>query len=114
MSQSVTWPAILKYSGDDELAYVEDEQQWITDDDLCGGHFESSDRLLDSRGQLFALASNGGQSVVLALTDETLTDEQLANWLRNHFAVTGACCVAKINVASLSDCMAMLRQNQDT
>ena len=112
MSQSVAWPAIIKYSGDDELAYVRDWQQWQADEDLNSGFFESSDRLLDSHGQLFVLSVNAGQPVTPVLTDETITDDQLANWMRNHFAVTGACCVAKISVTSLAECMTILEQDQ--
>ncbi len=112
MTQSVSWPAFIKYSGDDELLYISDQAEWLSDEDLFTGNFEAADRLIDSHGQLFSLGT-AKRRVIPQSIDERVSKEQVAELLQKHYSVTGACCVAKINLDSLADGMHMLSHDRD-
>jgi hypothetical protein len=67
------WPAVLKYSGEDELLLIKDESTWLADDDLSAYVYDDdlsayvydddlsayvydeNDMLIDSNGALYAL-----------------------------------------------------------
>ena len=114
MNRSVVWPAFIKFSGDDELVYVADHSEWLTDADLSYGTYESSDRLIDSDGQVFSLSDSDGKGKIEpVLIDEGITSVQFVELIQKHFAVSGACCVSKIKLESLSDCMSMLQHDRE-
>jgi hypothetical protein len=61
---SIVWPAVLKYSGEDELLLIKDESTWLADDDLSAYVYDDdlsayvydeNDMLIDSNGALYAL-----------------------------------------------------------
>lgn len=114
LNLSVAWPAIIHYSGDDELVFIGGLAEWLEDDDLSGSAYEVSDRLIDSRGRVFRLVREDQQSDKLLLSDEKVSVQQLTGLLRKHFSVRGACCISKIQSDSLADCMKLLRHDQES
>lgn len=109
MQPGVNWPAVIHCDGDDELTFVADWQSWLEDKDLSSVYYGQADFLIDSDGQLFALTDQFDGIIKPLALGKSLTIEQVADLLRQHFAVTGACCVAKIQPDSIASCLTMLR-----
>ncbi len=111
---SIHWPAIIKYDGDAELTYVSDRDEWLGDADLSGFDYDPNDCLIDSNGQVFSLCRQVDDLVEPCPVNEILSSEQLVAMLREHFSVTAACCVSKLNPGSISDCMDILKIDHES
>ena len=112
MTLSVSWPAMLKYAGDDELVYVSDANEWLEDSDLSGCHYDESDVLVDSEGRQFALTGLVDGVVTPVVADGRLNSAQVADLLKSHFSVTGACCVSTLQAVSIAEYLEMLHRDQ--
>ena len=112
LNQAVQWPAIIHCEGDDELTFVADQQSWLSDEDLSSVYYDQADRLIDSEGQLFALTDQVDGVIRPLSLHNNLQISELAELLRKHFSVTGACCLSKIQPDSIASCMAILQDDQ--
>ena len=113
MTQSINWPAFIHCEGDDELTYVADWQSWLADKDLSSVYYGQADHLIDSDGQLFALTDQYDGVINPLALGKSLTTTEVADLLRQHFTVTGACCIAKIQPDSIASCLTMLQQDNN-
>ena len=112
MEQAVNWPAMIHCDGDDELTFVADWQSWLADKDLCSSYYGQADHLIDSDGQVFSLTDQFDGVIKPLALGKTKTIAEVADLLRRHFSVSGACCISKIQPDSIAACMAMLREDQ--
>ena len=109
---AIRWPVMIKYSGDDELVLVNDQHEWMADDDLSRYPYEATDFLVDSAGHKYSLQAEPAQRVAPRSTGEVVTMEEAIALIRQHFSVSGACCIAKIHAGSVAECLQMLQQDQ--
>ena len=114
MTESIQWPAMIKYGGDDELIYIHDQQEWLSDDDLSQFGYAAGDLLVDSTGRAFSLQAQPADRVEPVSTNEEVSPQQATEWIRNHFSVSGACCISKIHANSVAECLQMLQQDRDS
>ncbi len=114
MSRTVTWPAFVKYAGENELTYITDRIEWENDADLSGFDYDQGDMLIDSSGQVFALNDLNTQLTEQIPTNEKLNCTDITELIRNHFSSIGECCVAKLNPGSIEECMRILRQSHES
>lgn len=105
----ISWPAFIKYSGDDELVLVQDGICWQRE--FRQAAFDPDDFLVDSGGRRFTLAGENSAPVLLA---HPLTDSELGRLLRNHFAALGECCIAKIPALPPAEALRLLRDAEDS
>lgn len=108
----ITWPAIVKYAGEAELAYVEDQAAWDADAHLHGFRYEASDVLIDSNGATYALPNAAHGWVKPEPTGKSASLEEVIEMVRAHAAQMGSCCVAKFSASSIQEafCAISLRR----
>lgn len=98
---SIAWPAIIKYAGQTELAYVKDQTEWDADAHLHGFRYEKADVLIDSNGEIYALPSALTGSVSPTATGKHALLAEVIEMVRAHAAQIGACCVSKFYASSI-------------
>ena len=103
------WPAIVHYSGLDELEIVENQSQW---DKVIQTGLRPSDRLITSNGAVWALSpklspkpspkpSPEKDDFVLSNTGHHVSTDEAVTLARSHFAALEQCCVSKFNARSI-------------
>jgi hypothetical protein len=98
---SIAWPAIIKYAGQAELAYVKDQTEWDADEHLHGFGYEKTDVLIDSNGEIYTLSHVMNGSVRPKPAGEVVLLEEVIEMVRAHAAQMGACCVSKFYASSI-------------
>ena len=102
-AQLITWPAIIKYAGEAELAYVKDQAAWEADAHLHGFRYEKADMLIDVCGEIYSLSNVANGSVRPEPTGKFTQLEEVIELVRAHAAQQGSCCVAKFYAASIRE-----------
>lgn len=102
MINSVYWPAILVFSGDDELQYIESKQAWLSDPDVTNGFYDSSDKLIDCKGNVFSIKETPA-GLVLYDQGEHISVAQIDELTRRHLSSAGQVCVSKFACTSIVD-----------
>lgn len=100
---SIDWPAIIRYAGQAELAFVADQAAWNSDPDLHGARYEPDDVLIDSGGAIHSLPSFAQGLPQPVSTGRQAALEEVIELVRAHAAQAGACCVAKFHAASIRE-----------
>lgn len=88
----MNFPIVIKYSGLDELQYVEDKSELLA--------FQTSintdkDVLIDSKGRCFELNDKADH-----VETGKLSLNQFESLIQKHALITGLCCTAKIRITS--------------
>lgn len=99
----VNWPAIVKHSGDDELIYIANQEQWDTEIDLHSFEYVVTDRLIDSSGQTYNLTCRENEFVKLESKAEALELKDILGLVKAHAAQSGSCCVAKLYAPNIRE-----------
>lgn len=107
------WPALLQYRGDDELAYIADEADWLAHADMQHAPFTGQDRLIDSRGRVFYLRTAAAGGVTLHKADGAIDLPTFTTLLRAHAVVAGSCCAGKVGCNDLAEGMALIGLLED-
>lgn len=98
----VTWPVIIKYTGDDELLYIENELIWLANKEMSDYAYMKEDLLLDSAGALFSLCYDiDTKQTVFNAHKKEMTIERFEDWIKSHLVILNYCCSAKIGLASI-------------
>ena len=92
----ITWPAIIKFHGDDELAYVASESQWNNDADLSAYAYDDNDALIDNHGLIYQLKLTENGIVQPLDTKNIISLYQLIKLVQSHAALQGEWCIEKI------------------
>lgn len=107
----VIWPAIVKYHGDDELAFIADAQAWrdyfLKDD----GHFEEGDYLVDSAAQMFHLWQGTPFQTRPAAH---ITVDNMTTLVRRHMSVVNTCCVTKLTLNSVEEGISLVASTDES
>lgn len=109
----VAWPAIIQYSGEDELTYIGSQSEWELDAALYALSLEEGDRLIDGQGLIYALVKNARQRVTPQSSGKAATLTEVVTLVRNHAAQSGACCVAKLNARTIAEAIALVESIGD-
>lgn len=113
ITQTIAWPALLKYKGDDELIYLDNFAQWQADGLSCA-HFHPDDQLMDVSGNIYHLNHREHQMVQPIKTGEQLTLKALNGLVKAHAAQIGQCCIEKILLSSFDEAMRAVATMQET
>ena len=110
----VRWPALLCAGNDAELLIVNSadqlaDQQWRDDAGLLAevaiepnvGIGMEVAELIDSDGRLYTEYANDPASIELRYADRCYLLSEVVQLVRQHAALQGHCCVAKIGASSI-------------
>ena len=97
----VSWPAIIKYSGDSELIYISDQVEWENDIDLHSSEYEETDYLLDSSGEIYTLLEKESFFINPKPNGDSKSLKEILGLVKAHATQQGSCCVAKLYAPSI-------------
>ncbi len=101
-SAAIVFPAVLAVEGDAALAHIADAAA-LREQMPCG----EGDRLFDSAGKLFGCGEQG----FVCLGDASL--DELNQRLREHAALEGQCCIAKLWLPSFAQAIDWVSEMED-
>lgn len=100
----ITWPAIIKYIGEDELTFIKNEHEWLADPDLHFHPYTIGDQILDSNGSLYDLPYDDKEKMVeIIKTNKSKTLSEFEALIKNHMVCLNQCCSSKIKLPSFMD-----------
>jgi len=98
------WPAVIKYAGEDELVYVCNEQEWLSDPDLCSYPYIAGDAIIDSNGQQYSLPySEEKKRVEIFNKSSVVIISDFEILIKNHMVSLNQCCSSKIRLTDFAD-----------
>lgn len=98
---SITWPAVIQLKSDDELIFVKNEHQFLSDSSIQSMHLKAEDRLIDSKGNVYNLRKNIKLEIIPTKT--TMSLDEAKGLLQGHLSSLGTCCVAKFDAHSIKE-----------
>lgn len=100
---NILWPALLHQQGCDELQVLRNQADWEQFSQLSSHLLQPADTLIDSGLTSFTLSDNRQwhPSAIVSPTQLTLL-------LRAHLAAEGHCCLAKLQLNSIDDAIALI------
>jgi len=99
----INWPAIIKHSGDDELIYINDQEQWDAEIELHSVEYIVTDCLIDSAGHVFELTNRKDGIVKPKDNADVLELKVILGLVKAHAAQSGSCCVAKLYAPTIGE-----------
>ena len=109
----ISWPVIINYHGDDELASVASESEWNNDSGLSAYNYHTSDVLIDNSGCIYLLNTTEDGIVHPHSTNRTISLNQLIKLVQRHAALQGECCIEKIIFKSISEGIQLVTSMRD-
>lgn len=110
----MSWPGIIKHSGDAELIFISDQAEWDSDASLHNGLYDEADYLVDSFGQIFRLTNKLDNYIKPELHGDSMSLQGVLGLVKAHVAQSGSCCVAKLYAASIKDAFMIIPSLEET
>lgn len=107
VQQAIHWPAFIQLAGQAELVFVADEIAWKSEPHLHVYAYQTTDRLVDSRGEVYALERDGPITLPKPI-GQKLTLDELLHLVRAHAAQAGLCCIAKLSAPSIAEAVRLV------
>ncbi|WNC72054.1 DUF4144 family protein [Thalassotalea psychrophila] len=108
----ITWPALIKHDGEDELIYISSLIEWQNDEEMLLYIFTDRDVLIDSAGKVFSLSVlqadiNSNDYLAVASVDN------MVELVRDHAAIARQCCIEKINCQTTRQAVELVKDLTD-
>ena len=100
---TINWPAVIQLKSDDELIFVSDYEEFLSDTSIQNLLLQNEDRLIDSLGKVYLLGKSKSLEIIPTKSNLTLGQVQLI--LQRHLSSLGSCCIAKFNANSISEAL---------
>jgi hypothetical protein len=97
----VQWPAMIKLHADDELIFISDAAQLVSDNAINLKHIQAQDMLIDSSGAIYRISH--GQTLEVIYAGSKLSLHDVEALLRLHLSNNGNCCVSKFHASSIRE-----------
>jgi len=110
----VNWPAIIKHSGDPELIYVSNQNEWENDVDLHYFEYDETDFLLDSDGKIYTLKEKESFYINPEPNGDSKSLQDILGLVKAHAAQQGSCCVAKLYAPSIVGALKIVESLNET
>lgn len=107
----VEYPAILRFTDDDELIYIVNQAQLLHE--LQNSYQAEPPQLIDHTGRQFTLNTLPAKPLACHYSAR-ISLHQLNLLLRKHLLARQQCCVAKIKITSLTQAFELIRQTADS
>ncbi len=110
----VEWPAVIKFDGDDELAYIGSAEEWLRDADSHLYNHRGNNQLIDSNGDVYRLEQANDQMVISDAADSSITLDAFIRLVRMHASTTHRCCIEKINFRTVFEGIDLIASMNET
>jgi len=110
-NESINWPAILKYKGENELAYIPSQSDWESDADLHVFAYEIEDQLIDPQGFVYSLSFRKNNLIVPEKSSRSLSLPEVSELIKAHLSELGSCCVSQFFAPSIKEAIAMMHSS---
>jgi hypothetical protein len=110
----VTWPAFIKLSGEDELAYLDNVEKWQSMKDDNEMLYTEDDCLIDSSGKVFLLSTAHSHIVICKANKQKCSLTEALVFVREYAVQENYCCSAKINANNFQQILAMIKSISNT
>jgi len=110
----ISWPAVIKYQGDDELTYVHTEKEWLSDAGSHLYHHRDDDQLIDSSGRIFSLNHVDDNTIMPENTGKQILLEDFIRLVRIHASSSHRCCIEKINFRTIAEGISLVNSLKET
>jgi hypothetical protein len=99
----IAWPAVIKYEGDDELTYIDCENDWMRDARSYLYNHNGDNCLIDSNGEIFTLSTSGSGNIDLTTSGNRVSLDDFTRLVRTHASTVNRCCIEKISFRNIAD-----------
>ncbi len=107
----IYWPLIISFNGDDELSFINDENDWKSDSDLYFHSYAEGDEVIDCQGKIFELVFDEQRnSVDIRPTGKTISIREFELLVKKHMVQLNQCCISKFQIASIHEGMKIIQQ----
>lgn len=110
----INWPAIILCDGDDELTYVNSEQQWLHDAESLLYHYSKDACLIDSSGHIFDLEHLHNDKVDTKDTGKHMSLYEFIKLVRIHASCAHKCCIEKISFRTIAEGISLVGSMDET
>lgn len=110
MQQQAEFPAILRFTDDDELIYVTDQQQLLQE--LHNSYQAEPPQLIDHQGRQFTINNLPARPLASHFNGQIPLPE-FNQLVRKHLVARQQCCVLKIDIETLAQGFELVRQTVD-
>ena len=110
----VTWPAFIKLSGEDELAYLDNVAKWQSMKDNNEMLYKEGDCLIDSSGKVFLLSTAHSHNVICKVSKQQCSLTEALVFVREYAVQENYCCSAKIYANNFQQILAMIKSISNT
>lgn len=108
----IIWPALLKFTGDDELLFVANQQAWDSEASVYAASSQPEDILVDSQGAKFELKKNSANTLEPVASQQFIELDSLLALIKLHQSQSGACCAAKLYFPTIAEAVLSLKDSQ--
>lgn len=99
----IIWPAVIKYEGEGELAFVPNESEWISNSDLHLASYVDGDLLIDAMGAIYSLHDKANTQIMPNFTGLYFDKAKVNQIVKEHMSCLDQCCVAKFSIDSIAE-----------
>ena len=110
----IIWPAMIKYTEDDELIYISDLTEWTGDEDLHAYQYDPVDIFIDSSGLIHHLNHRDNDFTLPGSTGSTMELKSAIAMVKAHFSSMGSCCSAKLTARSIAELIELVGIEHNT
>lgn len=90
------WPAVICFTGHDELLYLASREDWYAHVDEPGPGDSMNEVLIDSAGRRYALGFDAQDRLSILGCNGRETLDTMIERLQHYAAMNGVCCITKI------------------
>jgi len=112
--QHPIWPAVIQYSGDAELLYINSLAQWNNDASLHSFNYDDADCLIDSAGNTFSLTRKVNNLAQPELLNNPKPLKEILGLVKGHASQLGSCCVSKLYAPSIREAFKIVQSLTET
>jgi hypothetical protein len=109
----INWPVVIKYDGDDELIYIDSNEDWIRDAESYLYNHKGDDYLIDSRGHIYTLGTINESISLPESTGRQITLDDFIKLVRVHASNSHRCCIEKIYFRNIAEGIRLLASMND-
>ena len=109
----IDWPVVIKFDGDDELTYVDSEEEWMRDAKSHLYNHEGDDYLIDSSGHIFSLERVQDGIINTESTCKQIPLQGFIRLVRIHASNSHRCCIEKINFRNIAEGISLVASMSD-
>ena len=109
----INWPVVIKFDGDDELTYVDSEEEWMRDAESHLYNHKGDDYLIDSSGHIFSLEHMQNGIINAESTCAQILLQDFVRLVRIHASSSHRCCIEKIYFRDIAEGISLVASMSD-